>query len=132
MPSHVDLQTVAFYLMPVAKPRQTRRDRWAKRPCVVAYRAFADELRLLAKRYSFALENGLAYEFHLPMPASWSKKKRAEKLGQLHDQKPDLDNLIKAVWDALAEEDKAIAHIAGAKKVWSEQAAIIIRKESAQ
>ncbi len=30
----------------VGKPRMTQRDKWKKRPCVLRYRAFADELRL--------------------------------------------------------------------------------------
>ena len=32
-------------ITPVAKPRQTRSDVWKKRPCVVKYRQFADDLR---------------------------------------------------------------------------------------
>ena len=118
-----------FNLVPIPKPRMTQRDRWAKRPCVLRYRAFADEMRLLARLQNFTLENGLAYEFHLPMPTSWTQKKRLEKLGQLHDQKPDLDNLIKALWDSLAKEDKTIASIGQVKKVWATTAKIIITKQ---
>ncbi len=118
-----------FKLLPISKPRQTRSDKWKKRPCVLVYRAFADELRLQASRQGFSLENGLAYEFHLPMPKSWSQRKRLEKLGQLHDQKPDLDNLLKSVWDSLAKEDKAIAYIGQAKKVWALTPKIIITKK---
>ncbi|MFY9226104.1 MAG: RusA family crossover junction endodeoxyribonuclease [Blastocatellia bacterium] len=118
-----------FKLLPISKPRQTRSDKWKKRPCVLVYRAFADELRLQASRQGFSLENGLAYEFHLPMPKSWSQRKQLEKLGQLHDQKPDLDNLLKSVWDSLAKEDKAIAYIGQAKKVWSLTPKIIITKK---
>lgn len=118
-----------FKLLPISKPRQTRSDKWRKRPCVVVYRAFADELRLQASRQGFSLENGLAYEFHLPMPKSWSQKKQLEKLGQLHDQKPDLDNLLKSVWDSLAKEDKTIAYIGQVKKVWALTPKIIITKK---
>lgn len=46
--------------------------------------------------------------FHIPMPPSWSKKKRAQMSGQPHRQKPDLDNLCKGVLDAVCESD---AHI---------------------
>jgi len=35
------------------------------------------------------------------MPASWSKKKRAEKNGRPHTQKPDASNVAKLVEDAL-------------------------------
>ena len=122
-------QAFEFNLLPVAKPRQTVSDRWKKRPCVVRYRAFADKLRLLAVKQNFTLENGLAYEFHLPMPSSWSQKKKEMKLGQLHDQKPDLDNLLKALWDSLAKEDKTIALIGQVKKIWALTPKIIITKK---
>ena len=39
--------------------------------------------------------------FHMPIPASWSKKKRDEAELQLHARRPDIDNLAKAVLDAL-------------------------------
>lgn len=39
--------------------------------------------------------------FHLPIPESWSGKKRREADGQLHTSKPDRDNLEKGVLDSL-------------------------------
>jgi Holliday junction resolvase RusA-like endonuclease len=41
--------------------------------------------------------------FWLPMPASWSKRKQAANLWKPHAQKPDIDNLTKAVMDAMSE-----------------------------
>jgi Holliday junction resolvase RusA-like endonuclease len=41
--------------------------------------------------------------FWLSMPASWSKKKQAAHLWKAHAQKPDIDNLTKAVMDAMSE-----------------------------
>ena len=38
-----------------------------------------------------------------PMPASWSKKKRRQHDLRWHTQKPDADNLAKAVLDALSQ-----------------------------
>ena len=38
-----------------------------------------------------------------PMPSSWSKKKRKQHEWRWHTQKPDGDNLAKAVLDALKE-----------------------------
>jgi Holliday junction resolvase RusA-like endonuclease len=57
------------------------------------------------------------------MPASWSKKKRAELQGALHDGKPDADNVLKAVCDALTDcgvwaDDKQVA-LAFVSKRWS-------------
>lgn len=41
--------------------------------------------------------------FHMPIPKSWSQKKRAQAIGGeiRHTSKPDLDNLIKAIKDGL-------------------------------
>jgi len=51
------------------------------------------------------------------MPKSWSKKKKAEMLGQPHQQKPDIDNLLKALMDAVLPEDSHIYDIR-ATKYW--------------
>jgi Holliday junction resolvase RusA-like endonuclease len=40
--------------------------------------------------------------FWLPIPASWSKRKQAAQLHNKHTQKPDIDNLAKAVMDAMS------------------------------
>lgn len=39
--------------------------------------------------------------FHMPIPASWSKKKQQRMEGQPHTTKPDRDNLEKGVCDSL-------------------------------
>lgn len=54
-------------------------------------------------------------------PASWSKKKRAALLHRPHTQKPDGDNLLKAVKDALnriAWGDDGQVYDARVRKVW--------------
>ncbi len=42
------------------------------------------------------------------MPKSWSAKKKAAHEGEPHRQKPDLDNLVKAMLDALHDDDSHI------------------------
>lgn len=44
-----------FDICPLPKPRMTQRDRWAKRPAVLRYRAFCDEVRLRAWRCPSAI-----------------------------------------------------------------------------
>jgi Holliday junction resolvase RusA-like endonuclease len=44
----------------------------------------------------------LSVRFSFAMPASWSRSKRARHWFKSHTQKPDLDNLTKAVMDAMA------------------------------
>ncbi len=39
--------------------------------------------------------------FHMPIPESWSRKRRDDAAGTAHAKKPDVDNLAKAVMDAL-------------------------------
>lgn len=103
-------------ITPVGKPRMTQRDRWAKRPAVVRYYQFCDELRL---KHPAALPPLLIVTFYLPMPKSWSKKKKAAYNGKPHQQKPDIDNLCKAVMDALAKDDSYIWCVS-AKKYWTD------------
>lgn len=51
------------------------------------------------------------------MPASWSKRKRAEMDGRWCVTKPDVDNIVAGVLDALFEEDSAVVSVSG-MKVW--------------
>jgi Holliday junction resolvase RusA-like endonuclease len=106
-------------LLPLAKPRMTRRDQWQKRPVVVTYRAWCDAIRLLGGRAGiWTLLDHVDVTYGLPMPPSWSAKRRAEMNGQPHRQKPDIDNLTKALFDALCEDDSHIASLV-ARKIWT-------------
>lgn len=105
-------------ITPVPKPRQTRADKWKQRPAVLRYRAFADELRLkLDRDFDF---NGCDIEFGIPMPKSWSKKKKYQMDGEAHTQKPDLDNLLKALLDAHMGDDAGVHTLNRLTKVWSD------------
>ncbi len=113
-----------YNVVPMGKPRMTRADKWKKRPEVLRYRAFCDHVRLLGVKLPEANSH---ITFILPMPKSWSKKKRAEMNGKPHQSKPDKDNLEKALLDALFEDD---AHIWDSRvtKLWGEVRQIIIRE----
>lgn len=104
----------------------TQRDKWAKRPAVLRYFAFKDE----CKRLGLSVPKcGAHLIFIMPMPKSWSKKKRAAMKNQPHELKPDFDNLTKAVFDAIYDEDSLIWN-AESSKFWGESGAIIVlRKE---
>ena len=111
-----------YTITPVAKPRQTRADKWKKRPAVLKYRAFADECRLKIKGVNL---DHKAITFHLPMPASWSQKKRNEMNWRLHRQRPDIDNLAPALFDARDVADSTIAHVMLTKR-WGIEGSIEI------
>jgi Holliday junction resolvase RusA-like endonuclease len=119
-----------FEITPVSKPRQTQSDKWKQRPVVMKYRGYADHLRLLANTLGYVPEDVLSIHFYLPMPKSWSKKKRALMVKQPHRQKPDLDNLIKAFQDALLSEDSHIHTYSYCCKVWAEEGQILVFKET--
>lgn len=121
-------QLISVEIEPFPKPRMTRADKWKKRKCVMEYRAFCDELRL--KLRNFKLENDYNILFGVSLPPSYSKKKKIELLGKPHQVKPDLDNLIKSINDAL-RKDENDSRIYGfnAKKIWSERGFIRIENK---
>lgn len=86
------------------------------------YRAFADELRL---KYRKNLPDSIQLVFYMPMPSSWSTKKKLKMLGEPHQSRPDWDNLAKAVCDALCEEDSYIFRCY-VEKYWAEEGGIEI------
>lgn len=91
---------------PIPKPRMTQSDRWKKRGCVLRYYDFKD--RLKEEWGGNPLPETFWIVCYLPMPKSWSKKKKAEMQGTPHKQKPDADNLTKAFKDALYPEDSYV------------------------
>jgi Holliday junction resolvase RusA-like endonuclease len=113
-------------ITPVAKPRMTRSDKWNERPCVTAYRKFKDDLREAIG--DFVLGDALWIQFYLPMPKSWSKKKKDEMRGKPHKATPDLDNLEKGLLDALLLHDSQIWHM-DASKFWADEGAIYIENK---
>lgn len=66
--------------------------------------AVADEARIAMRDWqAFETPMQLQLSAYYPIPKSWSKKKRQMAMdGEIHPQvKPDLDNVMKAVLDAM-------------------------------
>lgn len=110
-------------ITPVPKPRMTQSDKWRQRGCVVRYWEFKDRLRELWGEDDLPEAIGLV--FIMPMPTSWSEKKKKLMDGKPHQAKPDTDNLQKSVWDCLAESDSYIWD-ARATKFWGRAGSIYI------
>ena len=113
-----------YLITPAPKPRMTRRDKWLKppRPAVKRYWDFCLQCKLekvILPCY------GAHVTFILPMPKSWSKKKRIQYDGKPHMDTPDLDNLLKALGDAIYSNDSGIYDIWIEKK-WGVEGKIII------
>ena len=97
---------------PQTKPRQTQRDRWAKRPCVVQYRQWADRARasveagcVLPPAHRVKKLSVFAYFL---IPASRTDVKE----GDDYRQAPDADNLAKATMDSLwPDGDQALGDL---------------------
>lgn len=95
---------------PMGKPRMTQRDKWAKRPCVMRYRNWADLARLCVLEQVKKLPDAnsvtrLSWVAYFEPPA----KQATKRLGKLHRQKPDRDNIDKGILDALYKQDEGIA-----------------------
>lgn len=61
----------------------------------------------------------------IPMPKSWSRRKREAHSGRLHTSAPDLDNIVKLVCDGalngiVINDDRQIAQFDGCRKTWGE------------
>lgn len=95
---------------PVGKPRQTQRDKWAKRPCVMRYREWADKARTCAEGCGGVRRGAseIVVWAYFELPKSWSREKRRELTGKPHRQRPDADNCLKSAMDALFTEDSGI------------------------
>lgn len=100
-----------FTIDPIGKPRMTQRDKWLSPPRkpVANYIKFKNEINYQANKIGFKLpESSFHVIFYVPMPHSWSDKKKKQMSNTPHQQKPDLDNMIKAVKDSLCESDAEI------------------------
>ena len=109
-----------YEITPVPKPRMTRSDKWNRRPCVERYFEYRDQVRAAGIEVP---DGGACITFYMPIPAGLSKKKKAERLHQPHKIKPDLDNLIKGLLDAVTDEDCTVWSYCAAK-YWAEKGAI--------
>ena len=61
-------------------------------------------------------------ELAFPMPQSWSYKKQAAMREAWHTQKPDIDNVVKAILDALKDrwrDDTQVARLTVDKR-WTD------------
>lgn len=111
-----------YNIVPVPKPRMTQSDKWKKRDCVLRYRDFCDKCRSCKIQLK---NNSQSILFVLPMPKSWSKKKREKMKGKPHTSRPDLDNLEKALSDAILKED-SMRWDGRATKIWGNTGTIIL------
>ena len=107
---------------PKARPRVTRGGQHTHMP--TKYLERRDELRwlYLANGGSLDVQGdiSLGVTFVFKMPKSWSKKRRKEMDGAWCSKRPDIDNAIGAVMDALFAEDSNVVHLHYCSKLWGQ------------
>lgn len=128
-------KTRRFYLfdiIPMGAVRMSSSDRWKTNPHHVdpdkrqrQYFNYKDTLVKQGLLLKFNLQKTLDVVFILPMPASWSEKKRIRMNALPCEVKPDTDNMVKAVCDAFKKNDSDI-WLKHAQKRWGYAGAIII------
>ena len=111
-----------YPIEPMAKPRQTRKDKWNPGPEVLRYRSWADEVRLRG----IAVQPGDRITFVVPMPRSWSRTKRSLSVLTPHKSVPDVDNLLKALLDAVLPGGDQAYWCCTIRKLWGWQGAIVV------
>jgi len=111
-------------IVPMGAVRMTQNDFW--KPSAQRYFCFKNELKLKARIAKYELSEPLSLTFIIPMARTWTAKRKDEMNGQVHRQKPDLDNLIKAFKDALTEHDETIGEYGIMRKEWGYEGAIVV------
>jgi Holliday junction resolvase RusA-like endonuclease len=116
-----------YNITPMPKPRQTQCDKWKQRPVVMAYRAFKDHVALEKLKFDECYSHIV---FIMPMPASWSNSKKERMLHTPHKQQnADIDNLCKAMMDAVYKQDGSIWDIR-ISKIWGYEGAIVVSRKT--
>lgn len=118
---------------PMGAVRMTGRGKFVK-PNAQRYLAYKNFLQWQVKQQlkdRCILSGALAVDiwFTMPIPQSWSKRKKSAVIGEYHVKKPDADNLVKGVFDSLNkiawEDDNQVAKLT-AVKVYGESPGIEI------
>lgn len=120
-----------LHIDPCAKPRMTQRDKFNPSEAAIKYFNWKDDLEREAHRLGMPIDlpgQIKSLIFMVPIPKSWSVKKKNAMYSRPHQQRPDLDNYLKAFQDALCKEDSHIYSIQGELgKYWNTEGRIILK-----
>jgi len=125
-----------FDIIPMGAVRMTKSDTWKTNPnhpdprkrqrkSVMQYFNFKNTIVAQSLEMKFTLGQYLDAVYFVPMPDSWSKKKKEGLNGLPCKSRPDTDNITKAIKDALRKEDSDIWW-EKAEKRWAYKGSIII------
>jgi Holliday junction resolvase RusA-like endonuclease len=116
-----------FDVIPMGAVRMSQSDRWKTNPnhtdpnkrqrqAVTEYFEFKNKIKAQAEQMNFQLPEILDIVFLIPMPFTWSEKKKVKHNKTKVMKRPDLDNLVKAFMDALSVEDGYVWKITAEKR----------------
>jgi len=127
----IDKKNFMLNIDPCAKPRMTQKDKHHPSDYTIKYFNWKEDLNRIAHELGIPINLPGQIQsiiFMVPMPMSWSVKKKNAMYGKPHQQTPDLDNYLKAFQDALCPEDSHIYSIKGELgKYWNDQGRIILK-----
>lgn len=116
-----------YFIDPMPAPRLTQGNLWTK--AAKKYKAWKEKVRDAGV---VVPESGAYITFHMPIPTGKAKEKEYKaRVGKPHQQTPDLDNMIKALFDAVHSNDAHIFDIK-ASKIWSDVGMIEITYKEQQ
>lgn len=127
--------TLNIPVEPMGAVRMTGRGKFVNKNAQ-RYLAYKDFIKLHAQKQMKGqqlYEGAIVVEiiFTMPIPKSWSKKKQKEAVvSMVHTKKPDIDNLVKGVFDALnktAWNDDNQVSMVGASKKYGEEPGIAVK-----
>ncbi len=127
-----------FDVIPMGAPRMTQSDKWRVNPnhldpnkrqrvAVTKYFEFKNNLLAQAKQLNFEIGETLEALYLIPMPDSWSNKKKDKMNGLPCKAKPDTDNITKGIKDTFSKNDSNIWK-ESAEKRWAYKGSVIIFK----
>lgn len=125
-----------FDVIPVGAVRMTQSDKWKTNPnhsdpkkrqreAVQKYFEYKDKVREQAQLMKFHLQGVLEIVFLVPMPFTWSEKKKVRHNRKPVETRPDIDNYVKAFMDALETEDGFVWKVI-AEKRYSYKGSILV------
>lgn len=114
-------------VIPIGAVRMTKSDRWKtnpnhfdvrkrQRPAVTRYFEFKNKVVRECNKVKYEIKNSIDVVFFIPMPDSWSLKKKEKMNGTPHKSRPDIDNIVKGFMDALKEQDGDVWWIKAEKR----------------
>lgn len=129
-------QLFRIEIEPMGAVRMTRKGKWVSE-AAQRYLTYKDKIGWDIRTQMCELETTkklvvVNVIFYMPIPNSWTKKQKTEAPGEYHTSKPDIDNLVKGLFDAvngiLWADDKQVVRV-NATKVYGEKPGFLMEVE---